>query len=52
MQNKTERRASAEKRQEFFKSLTVIQKLDALDFRLGKGKGATKERARYKNESK
>lgn len=41
-----QKRSDAKVRQEYWSGLTFAQQIEALDLRLGKGEGATKQRAR------
>jgi len=47
---KKQRRKEAEERQKAYDNLTTQQKLDRLDKKFGKGKGAAKERARLEKK--
>ena len=44
--SRSERRMEAEQRNEDWKSLSLQQQLESIDLRLGKDKGAKKQRAR------
>jgi len=48
MRSKEEKRAEAKERQKKWESLTLEQQLKAIDERLGKGVGATKQRLKIK----
>lgn len=50
-QTKEEKRKAAQQRQEAHQKLTVEQKIQKLDSKLGKNRGANKERIRLINKT-
>lgn len=50
MKLKSEKRVEAEKRQEAYDGLSITEKVDKLDAKLGKGFGANKQRNKLAKE--